>query len=241
MSSNTLKTRIRHAYKTEAEWTSSNPVLLEGEVGYVENGRFKVGDGTSTWSELPYAIPVTKSDIGLGNVGNFKAVSTVASQGLSDSEKSNARTNISAAASFHSHSEYVNQNTFSNVVVGETTIAADSITDTLTLVAGSNVTLTPDVTNNKITITTKDTVYTHPITAGNKHIPSGGTTGQVLKWSSDGDAEWDDDSEAISNNEVDSLFGGIEDGEIPPEEIIALSPITSAEVDTIFSQMFSET
>lgn len=37
---------------------------------------------------------VTKSQVGLGNVGNFKAVSTVASQGLSDTEKSNARTNL---------------------------------------------------------------------------------------------------------------------------------------------------
>ena len=41
----------------------------------------------------------------------------------------------------------VNQNAFSNVVVGSTTVAADSKTDTLTLVAGSNVTITPDATN----------------------------------------------------------------------------------------------
>lgn len=39
---------------------------------------------------------VTKSDVGLGNVGNFKAVSTAASQGLSNTEKSNARANIGA-------------------------------------------------------------------------------------------------------------------------------------------------
>ena len=39
---------------------------------------------------------VTKGDVGLGNVGNFKAVSTVASQGLTDTEKANARTNIGA-------------------------------------------------------------------------------------------------------------------------------------------------
>lgn len=45
----------------------------------------------------------------------------------------------------------VNQNAFSNVVVGSTTVAADSKTDTLTL-AGSNVTLTPDATNDKVTI-----------------------------------------------------------------------------------------
>ena len=39
---------------------------------------------------------VTKGDVGLGNVGNFKAVSTVASQGLTDTEKANARANIGA-------------------------------------------------------------------------------------------------------------------------------------------------
>ena len=44
-------------------------------------------------------VNITKSNIGLGNVGNFKAVSTVASQGLSDTEKSNARANIGAGTS----------------------------------------------------------------------------------------------------------------------------------------------
>ena len=39
---------------------------------------------------------VTKSDVGLGDVGNFKAVSTVASQGLTTTEQSNARANIGA-------------------------------------------------------------------------------------------------------------------------------------------------
>lgn len=46
----------------------------------------------------------------------------------------------------------VNQNAFSNVKVGSTTIAADSKTDTLELVAGTGVTLTPDATNDKVTI-----------------------------------------------------------------------------------------
>lgn len=55
-----------------------------------------------------------------------------------------------------------NQNAFSNITVGSTTIAADTATDTVTLVAGSNVTITPDATNDKITIAATDTVYTHP-------------------------------------------------------------------------------
>lgn len=46
----------------------------------------------------------------------------------------------------------VNQNTFSNITIGNTTIFADAKTDTLTFEAGSNVVLTPDVDNDKITI-----------------------------------------------------------------------------------------
>jgi hypothetical protein len=52
----------------------------------------------------------------------------------------------------------VNQNAFSNVAVsGQTTVAADSETDTLTLVAGSNVTLTTNATGDSITIASTDT------------------------------------------------------------------------------------
>lgn len=36
--------------------------------------------------------------------------------------------------------------------------------------------------------------YTHPTTSGNKHIPSGGSSGQILRWSADGTAAWGADS-----------------------------------------------
>ena len=32
--------------------------------------------------------------------------------------------------------------------------------------------------------------YVHPTSSGNKHIPSGGSEGQILKWSADGTAMW---------------------------------------------------
>ena len=59
----------------------------------------------------------------------------------------------------------VNQNAFSNVKVGSTTVAADTKTDTLELVAGSNVTLTPDATNDKVTIAATDTTYSDATTS----------------------------------------------------------------------------
>lgn len=173
----------------------------------------------------------------------------------------------------------VNQNAFTNVKVGTTTISADAKTDTLEFVAGANVTLTPDATNDKITISSVDTkythpthtakssglykitvdgnghvsnatpviksditalgipstdtninttyqlkkdgasivlvgsdgsetsvidndtntIYTHPTSSGYKHIPSGGSSGQILKWSADGVAVW-------ANDPVDSIL-----------------------------------
>lgn len=62
----------------------------------------------------------------------------------------------SVARGDHSHSSYVNQNAFSNVVVNGVTIAADTTTDTLALVAGESIVLTPDTTNDKITIAITD-------------------------------------------------------------------------------------
>ena len=46
---------------------------------------------------------------------------------------------------------------FSNIAVGTTTIAADNEKDTLTIAAGSNIILTPDATNDKITIASTNT------------------------------------------------------------------------------------
>lgn len=36
--------------------------------------------------------------------------------------------------------------------------------------------------------------YTHPTTSGNKHIPSGGSSGQILRWGADGTAVWGNDN-----------------------------------------------
>ena len=62
---------------------------------------------------------VTKSQVGLGNVGNFKAVSTEASQGLTSTEQSNARTNINAQESLPFNGTY---NASTNKVATESTV-----------------------------------------------------------------------------------------------------------------------
>ena len=65
----------------------------------------------------------------------------------------------------------VNQEAFSNVKIGSTIIAADSKKDTLDIVAGSNIILTPDATNDKITIATTNTpTFTNLTTKGEVEI-----------------------------------------------------------------------
>ena len=56
--------------------------------------------------------------------------------------------------------------------------SADTATDTLTLTAGSNITLTPDATNDKITIAATDTTYESKTAASSGTAVSLVTTGE---------------------------------------------------------------
>lgn len=88
-------------------------------------------------------------------------VDVVSGKGLSTNDytttEKNKLSGISAGAE-------VNQNAFSNIAVGSTTIQADSKTDTLTLTAGNNITLTPNATSDTITIVATDTTYNNATT-----------------------------------------------------------------------------
>jgi len=55
-------------------WTSINPVLDSGEIGYEsDTGRFKIGNGSSSWGILSYASPKNLSelsDVTINNLSN---------------------------------------------------------------------------------------------------------------------------------------------------------------------------
>lgn len=81
------------------------------------------------------------------------AVVTTSANGLMNSSDKSKLNGIASGAE-------VNQNAIANIKVGTTTISADSKTDTLELTAGTNVVLTPDATNDKITIALSGSVET---------------------------------------------------------------------------------
>lgn len=50
-------TRILVRRGTTSEWTASDPILAEGEIGIdTTEQRIKIGDGTSPWSEVPFLV-----------------------------------------------------------------------------------------------------------------------------------------------------------------------------------------
>lgn len=50
-----MAVQIQYRKDTAANWTSSNPTLLSGEMGYeTDTNRIKVGDGTTAWTSLAY-------------------------------------------------------------------------------------------------------------------------------------------------------------------------------------------
>ena len=126
---------------------------------------------------------VTKSDVGLGNVGNFKAVSTVASQGLTNTEKSNARANIGAGTS--------------NLTIGTTSTTAaagnhkhsaslttDTGTSAITLAHGGKYKLTAGGSSVIFTMPASDENTTYTFAEGSTNgafsvTPSGGSAQSV--------------------------------------------------------------
>jgi hypothetical protein len=67
-----MATRIQVRRGTTSEWNTANPTLVEGEFGYNTTlDKFKIGDGTSTWSVLEY-VP-TSADLS-SSLGDYIAL-----------------------------------------------------------------------------------------------------------------------------------------------------------------------
>jgi len=67
-----MSTRIRLRRDTAANWTSNNPTLTTGEMGYeTDTGKFKIGNNTNAWTALPYSITAELSE---GNLNDLKDV-----------------------------------------------------------------------------------------------------------------------------------------------------------------------
>ena len=52
-----MATRMQQRRGTAAQWTSANPVLAAGEIGFeTDTNKFKIGNGSTAWTSLSYFV-----------------------------------------------------------------------------------------------------------------------------------------------------------------------------------------
>jgi hypothetical protein len=149
------------AYETPTNAQSKADAALASAKSYT-NEKFNsiVGEGASealdTIGEISAALQNNPDIITTLNQAIGNKVSKENGKGLSTNDYTTAEKTKLAGITAGAQP---NQNAFGKVTVGSTIIEADATIDNLTLEAGTNITLTPDASGDKITITAKDTTY----------------------------------------------------------------------------------
>jgi len=89
-----MATRMQQRRGTSTQWTSANPVLNIGEIGFeTDTNQFKIGDGANHWNDLSYFVDETALSTSLGDyvetdlLGVANGVATLNSSGVLESSQ----------------------------------------------------------------------------------------------------------------------------------------------------------
>lgn len=185
-----------------------NEIVLTGSDGSVTT----VSDNDTTYTHPTHTAKanglykVTVDDKGhvSGTTAVTKADITALGIPASDTNTHYASKNVvgSSTATSNTTTALTNGNVYLNSVEN------GAVTSTHKISGSGATTVTSDANGNiVISSTDNDTKYTHPTTSGNKHIPSGGSSGQILRWSADGTAAWGADNNTTYSDFVKSGSG----------------------------------
>lgn len=183
MANTAFNTRIKLKYDTLANWTTNKAkVLLQGEVGLcyvpaVTNGTtttaptvlFKVGDGTTTWENLPWgsglaadvydwAKAAAKPSYDYSEIKNTPTMTVDTNTTYKLVQDSTDRHKFTLQSKEKNSENWISVSTITipdnnnnqTITVGSTSFGTD---DAVKLVAGDGITITPDSTGKTITIT----------------------------------------------------------------------------------------
>lgn len=148
---------------------------ITNDSGFITSGDIPEGAAASTTVPIMDGTASTGTELAFArgdhvHPSDTSKVDKETGKGLSTNDYTTAEKNkLSGIAS----GAEVNQNAFSNVKVGSTTIASGGKTATLELAQGSNVTLTPDSSGKKVTIAAQDTTYSDVTAGGASGLMSG--------------------------------------------------------------------
>ena len=188
-------------------WSGTQYVAIGSDLALGETSstayRGDRGKAAYDHSQLTSGNPhnVSKSDVGLGSVVNTGDSATPVSGGT---------TKFTTGGAFTELAKKVDKEN------GKGLSTEDYTTSEKTKLSGISTganKVEASSTNGKIKIDGTDTtVYSHPTTAGNKHIPSGGSSGQFLGYDSAGTAKW------VNNPNTDTSVTDVANHYAPAED-----------------------
>jgi hypothetical protein len=132
-----MPTQIQLRRDTAADWTSANPTLAEGEVGYeTDTGDFKIGDGATAWSSLSYFSSggggLSDGDYGDITVSGSGSALTIDGQIQSVSSTNAATTTVIASNTCSTTSSS------KSVVIASSNSNAEGLTDSSAVIASAD-------------------------------------------------------------------------------------------------------
>ena len=187
----------------DASYTNGKLFVLNGESsGAITQGIYMVEPDNSTQDgSLNITMLSSGAYVGTNNAG------LMSSAMLSDlNALKNASTGwLTKADASTTYLKIADASYFSTIKVGNTSIAADSSKDTLTFVAGNNVTLTPNDTDDSITIAATDTNTWREVKVnGTSKINTSTNTALDISAGDNIDVSWINNKIVISGKDIDA-------------------------------------
>jgi hypothetical protein len=157
-----MASKIQIRRGTAAQWTAANPVLIVGELGFeTDTNLIKAGDGTTSWSSLPYYTGTTGAAGPTGPTGATGPTGPTGATGATGAAGTTDAGNLTGAtlASNVVSSSLTAVGTLTNLVVSNTitanTSTASQLLNTRTISLGGEATGNTNFDgSNNVTITT---------------------------------------------------------------------------------------
>ncbi|MBP04599.1 MAG: hypothetical protein CMA72_07455, partial [Euryarchaeota archaeon] len=218
MTATNVRVQMQQRRDTASAWTSANPVLLNGELGYeTDTKKFKVGNGTAAWSALAYvpafsisSYPLATADIADDAVTAAKIANTSVTAGSYTTADItvDAQGRITSAASGAGLAD----GSVTTAKLADDAVTGAKLANDITI--ANNLTVTNDLTVNGTTTTIDSTtlvVEDKNIEIGKVSTPSDTTAdggGITLKGASDKTLTWVNSTDCWTFNQGLNLTAG---------------------------------
>jgi len=215
----TINSLMQQRRDTASNWSSANPTLLNGELGYeTDTGKWKVGNGSAVWTSLAYtpwsqinAYPITTANIADNAITAAKIANTSVTAGSYTTANItvDAQGRVTSAASGASAPP---DGSITTAKLADDAVTGAKLANDITI--ANNLTVTNDLTVNGTTTTIDSTtlvVEDKNIEIGKVSTPTDVTAdggGITLKGATDKTLTWVDSTDCWTFNQGLNLTAG---------------------------------